>query len=239
MTDRDEDGFTLIEVVVAAAIMLAVVVAAAQAVTSVSKSSAANDRRDKATTAAYRVLEKAKAFGCGLATGSATGGETQSVLSALKAKCWNSLSDATVTDGGSVARFHTQWSVTGAAPGACSALTSQQPDTLIRQVAVAYTNYGGATTNRVVSTREALPPDAAGYNLIGRGGIVVSGVAAGTTVTLRANGTTGWADVTRGPDSAGCVWFPFLSPGNYSLTNSTGSPSYPTQTVNAGTQNSV
>ena len=224
---------SLIEVLVAVALMALVLAATADLLGGLARATVTTSRRDGATTLAYRVLETARALSCGLSTGS----EQPATLATRQTSCFSSLSDASYTDtesnGSFPVRFSARWesSTAAAAPTSCSALSSLVPTTLRREVDVTFTQGAGTgTTTRSVVTREAVPPDAVGYNMTARGGIVVSNLPAATTASLAVNG--GYA-IPRYADPLGCAWFPFLLPGAYTLTTPSGPKSV---TVTAGSQ---
>jgi hypothetical protein len=113
-----------------------------------------------------------------------------------------------------------------ATPGSAgSPAPAPMPIGQTRTVRVAWTDHGGTTTFAVTAFG-GVPIDAAVYSFPDAGGIVVTGMAAGSMarlavpVSLFDPGVSGVVLLDRAASAGGCAWFPFLlpaGPGGYSV----------------------
>ena len=88
MRRRDDEGFTLIEVIVAIGIMALTVFSIVQVMASVSVKTTSSLMRDRAEQLANEVVERAQAFGCGLDVGT-EGAAPGGLLARREANCFS------------------------------------------------------------------------------------------------------------------------------------------------------
>lgn len=256
---HDESGFTLVEVLVAAFLLMGGFAMLVNTLVSMNNASRRNDERELASIVAFNYIEKVRALGCGLATGS----ETPAELDALAAKCpdelglgdpSNSFYDAggtfvtTDTTGAwtdSAVRVRMQpwttWDV-AAAGDTCSAVaaapnTVVYPDSVLRTVQVLRretTAFSDAINSYTV--RETVSPDRVTAAPQSTGAIVITGFDGDHAAVAAMD--FGTHTVQRRSGGRNCVWLPFVPAGagqTVTLSAADGSGTIPLSlTVNAG-----
>lgn len=238
---REDGGLSLVEAVVSIAITVTAVASAALLLSGVGSSVQATRLRDDAVAAAYGVMEQAAAFNCGLSVGNDGDPDATKQLARCRYDQTNaasaSLSDLQYTTqrdrGTFTVKLATRWEIPGiqaayiteTGPLTCQTLVDYangrrtialgagpaiQPTLLVRNVTVTWTQ----RTQRsfAISTRSAVPGDSVAFNRTEYGGIMVKVPNEGIPVRLETGG-----GITRYSDSGGCVWFPYLAPGAYSV----------------------
>lgn len=159
-------------------------------------------QRDAANELARATLEEAKAFGCGLATGS----EPAARLSAWQQHCWGGLGDASYSKTVGTVTYSvtllSAWAELDAPNGACAA-ARPVPDGLERHVTVVWTGHRVSADDF-----ESVPPDAAEYRDSSDGALVTTG-----SPGLRTTVTVGQTTIARTIGPQGCALWGFLPAG--------------------------
>ncbi|MGH9067619.1 MAG: type IV pilus modification PilV family protein [Acidimicrobiales bacterium] len=255
---RGQDGFSLIEVAVALGI-LALASLLVGTLTSSTVSAATRVRQtNHATAVAYQAFEQANVGGCGTATGA----EGPVVSGRLAITCrWGSskllaqvgYATYSVTEGRTPfsVTYRSWWvdsslSLAGeASPCSYLASASVSPDILVEQVLLAWSDVPGVSTPDAhlrQRSEEPVPPDALAFHALRDGGIVVgpfpgwdpkSVPPLADRVTLATS--LGSLTLSRVPGPHGCVWFPYLPAGSYTLTRHYEDPSSHAKTQTTST----
>lgn len=123
----------------------------------------------------------------------------------------------------------------------CADLAISPPTALERDLSVSWASPNGSTQTFDATFVEAAPADSPGYEAI-TSGIMVTGATATDAVELQFVHSVGNRLRRYGTPlaggSSGCIWFPFLPPGSYSLTK-VGGAAAASVVVNAGSVTSV
>lgn len=228
---RDQRGESLYGVLVAAFVVAIMGSLMVRSVSGYVMAASRSDNSDTAISLATKTIQQESALGCATATGT----ESSSQAASLSSVCGGIGSFDTEEKQGQVTyqeTVSTRWTAKGVS--SCSGYAGATPSGLELDVTVAWPNPGHTSmSSRTVDTAESVPPNGELWHQNGLGAIVVSGVSPGQTVTL--DGVNG-DEVTHNPDPYGCVWFPYLTTGAWTLTLPSGSS---TVTVGSGATTAV
>jgi len=192
----------------------------------------------RAVTDAETVLQADVVDGCGVVTGT----ESASQMGTFASVCpgGDTGSFAVADPGGYTVMFESAWTDASApVPSACGDYAGLSPTDLTVNAVVHWTvrtvnrSAGGPplAETRTVTSAEPIPADALAYNLADPGAVVVDTAPGAAAELVAANDPS--VTVTHYAGSNGCVWFPFLTPGEWTVMQ--GSQSTTVQVSDGGT----
>jgi type II secretory pathway pseudopilin PulG len=245
---RGERGLGLVEVLFTLAMIGGLFAVSARTLAAAQSAQVRTNAKDAAVAYGYTLIEQGRSFGCGVEVGSEHAARPPGsmnfvpILHERAAQCEGlGKVDPLPRRFGNYdfdAEIRTSW-VTSTSPVApstsCGHMTAPlpadhpdapgvvQPNLLKRTVDITYEVRNLRSDHQVVSF-ENRPPDAVTYNGQTRGSVVIRGVSEDDDVSIRSSTWDPGLEIIRAADDQGCVWFPFLVPGPYSVRVNAGAP---------------
>lgn len=251
----DEEGQGIYSTIVALVVMMLLGVILMTSLSAYAADTLTSTIRSNAGAVASRVIQTELVDQCGAVTGI----ESSTVAATLTTTCPNGLGD--FARSAQSAGFHywvdffSSWVPSTGLATSCSDYAGQTPVALLETVFVSWRS-GGLYQQQMYTSMEPVPTVALSYVSSQLGAIYVTGGGALTTPSgaqVQRSGLSGTAlakyvsSINDPPNktlsgstppavnpSGGCAWFPFLTPGTWTVSSSSTPPVSSTVSVTAG-----